>query len=240
MSKNVFLTIDVEPDCPPYLTTRYGIEYGMPKLLNLFKCEGVVATFFITGQIAIEYPELIKQIVMDGHEIGCHGHTHHRFDQMSYQQAEYEIITATNVLRKYADIISFRAPYLRFPDEYLPILIAQEYKIDSSITGYKRVHHRYLEMENIHRLKISLRCTCFRLPFFLSKMGLKKFDQLVLFMHPWEFIDMTKEKIPLDCKFNTGNYTYESLKAWIRFLKKNDYGFLKCQDLLISNSLNFL
>ena len=29
------LTVDVEPDCPPYLTSFLGIDEGLPRLLTV-------------------------------------------------------------------------------------------------------------------------------------------------------------------------------------------------------------
>ena len=50
--KNITITIDVEEDCPPMLTSTRGMEEGLPKLLDLFKKEGIKATFFVTGMMA--------------------------------------------------------------------------------------------------------------------------------------------------------------------------------------------
>ena len=44
---DVLLTVDVEPDCPPYLTGWRGVEEGLPRLLALLADEGVTATFFV-------------------------------------------------------------------------------------------------------------------------------------------------------------------------------------------------
>ena len=56
--KNITITIDVEEDCPPMLTSTRGMEEGLPKLLDLFKKEGVKATFFATGMMAEQYTDL--------------------------------------------------------------------------------------------------------------------------------------------------------------------------------------
>jgi len=59
--KNITITVDVEEDCPPMLTSTRGMEEGMPKLLQLFKKEGIKATFFVTGMMAERYPDLIRR-----------------------------------------------------------------------------------------------------------------------------------------------------------------------------------
>src|SRR5689334_8490342 len=43
-----------------------------PRILNILKESGVRATFFVIGQEARKYPEIVRRIVEDGHVVGCH------------------------------------------------------------------------------------------------------------------------------------------------------------------------
>src|SRR5437763_16784385 len=52
----VAFTIDLEPDCPPFLRGYRGIEHGLPRLLDMLRDVGVPATFFTTGEVARRYP----------------------------------------------------------------------------------------------------------------------------------------------------------------------------------------
>lgn len=47
-----------------------------PQLLQMLKDYNVKATFFFTGTNAERYPELVKQTVEEGHQIGNHTHRH--------------------------------------------------------------------------------------------------------------------------------------------------------------------
>lgn len=47
-----------------------------PRLLDMLKQRGVKATFFIVGQCAAEYPDIMKRIVAEGHEIANHSWSH--------------------------------------------------------------------------------------------------------------------------------------------------------------------
>ncbi len=49
------------------------------RLLDLFDAEAIAATFFFTGEIAGYYPELVREVVARGHEIGCHNMYHRDF-----------------------------------------------------------------------------------------------------------------------------------------------------------------
>ena len=68
-----------EPIAPGYpdLATNsyfdYGIQEGIPRLLNLFDKHGVKATSFMVGQAVDAHPELAREIVRRGHEAAAHG-----------------------------------------------------------------------------------------------------------------------------------------------------------------------
>ncbi|MBE3554945.1 MAG: polysaccharide deacetylase family protein [Thermicanus sp.] len=64
-SKGIALTFDDGPH--PYFT---------PKLLQLLDAYQVKATFFVVGDQARKYPELIRSIAEKGHEIGLHNPHH--------------------------------------------------------------------------------------------------------------------------------------------------------------------
>jgi peptidoglycan/xylan/chitin deacetylase (PgdA/CDA1 family) len=61
----VALTID---DGPHPLTT--------PLVLDVLRREGARATFFVVGENAEQFPELVRMMVRDGHEIGNHTYSH--------------------------------------------------------------------------------------------------------------------------------------------------------------------
>lgn len=47
-----------------------------PQLLDLLKEHGIAATFFVVGDKAQKYPEIIERINEEGHEIGVHNFHH--------------------------------------------------------------------------------------------------------------------------------------------------------------------
>ena len=54
----------------------YGPVQGVPRILNMLDKYDAKATFFIPGMTALRYPEVVKEIVRSGHEIGYHGYIH--------------------------------------------------------------------------------------------------------------------------------------------------------------------
>ncbi len=54
-------------------------EFGavaVPRILDLLKKHGLAASFFIPGHTALAYPDLVRRIHGEGHEIGHHGWVH--------------------------------------------------------------------------------------------------------------------------------------------------------------------
>lgn len=47
-----------------------------PQLLDLLGRDGSQATFFMLGQHAQRYPEIVDRVAAEGHEIGCHSDRH--------------------------------------------------------------------------------------------------------------------------------------------------------------------
>ena len=128
----VSITVDFEPDCPPYLSSTFrGIEEGAPALLRLFAELGVRATYFTTGEVAERYPDAVRALVNAGHELGCHGVTHTAFDTIDESTARWETQHSAAILRRMASVTSFRAPYLRFPERYVPLLEASDLGFDA-------------------------------------------------------------------------------------------------------------
>jgi polysaccharide deacetylase family protein (PEP-CTERM system associated) len=46
------------------------------RLLDVLDEAGVRATFFVLGNVAEAYPELVREVVRRGHEVGSHSHSH--------------------------------------------------------------------------------------------------------------------------------------------------------------------
>ncbi len=236
--RTVALTIDIESDCPPYLRTYRGIESGLPALLEVLEKHDVKATFFITGDVASKYSQEVAEIARH-YEIGCHGYSHTRFDMMTFEEAADEIEKSTAVLHRLASrVISFRAPNLIFPERFLRLLKDNGYLIDSSLAKYKvghlyRIHAGGKDGMNngLLRIPVSATSSLLRLP--LGNGILRRLDSpVVLFFHPWEFVDMSGEPVRWDCKINTGSRALARLEALIGFFKNNNYLFCTIADFL--------
>jgi peptidoglycan/xylan/chitin deacetylase (PgdA/CDA1 family) len=88
--RNVYLSFDDGPH--PEHT---------PELLDLLRQHGVKATFFLIGEQAQRYPELVHRIVSEGHAIGNHSMTHPRLPALPARQQVADIHAADVVLSRF-------------------------------------------------------------------------------------------------------------------------------------------
>ncbi|MDT2240158.1 polysaccharide deacetylase family protein [Paenibacillus larvae] len=70
--REVALTFDDVPD-PRYTS----------KILDILKQYDVKATFFVVGNRAKQYPNLVKRMVNEGHLVGNHSYDHPNFVKLS-------------------------------------------------------------------------------------------------------------------------------------------------------------
>jgi cytosine deaminase len=61
----------------------YGPLTGAPRILRLLERHELRATFFVPGYTAKRYPDLVRRIAGEGHEIGHHGYLHEAVRGMS-------------------------------------------------------------------------------------------------------------------------------------------------------------
>ena len=116
----VALTLDAGASAAP--TTR---------MLNTLRERGIRITFFLTGTWIRENPELVRQMLADGHEISNHTLNHPDLRKLSEQQIIDQLSETELALREVANSASirpfFRLPYGAYNDRVLQIVQSQGY-----------------------------------------------------------------------------------------------------------------
>lgn len=100
---NVSITFDDGPN--PEFT---------PKVLSLLKKHGAKATFFLIGKYVEKYPELVKQILAEGHAIGNHSYSHSKnFGFFTSEKIASELKKTNELLNEITGkkLILFRPPF---------------------------------------------------------------------------------------------------------------------------------
>jgi polysaccharide deacetylase family protein (PEP-CTERM system associated) len=144
------LTVDLEDWFhPEYIASEVDSENAIPmieqsyeKTLNLLSELQIRSTFFVNGQIAERFPEIIREIEKQGHEIASHGYTHTPLWRMSPELFAQEVSQSNTMIKKATGKlpIGFRAPSFSLSNETiwaLKILKKAGYLYDSSVFPVK-------------------------------------------------------------------------------------------------------
>jgi cellulose synthase/poly-beta-1,6-N-acetylglucosamine synthase-like glycosyltransferase/peptidoglycan/xylan/chitin deacetylase (PgdA/CDA1 family) len=83
-----------------------------PKVLAVLREHHVKATFFVVGSQVARYPDLVRQMVADGHEIGVHSFTHPDLKMLSGWRRQLEYAQTQLAITHAAGV---RTTLVRFP-----------------------------------------------------------------------------------------------------------------------------
>jgi polysaccharide deacetylase family protein (PEP-CTERM system associated) len=138
-------TVDVEDwyhGIPVEGALRAGAErrlrHGMGVLLELLARHGARGTFFFLGPIALEHPEVVREVAAAGHELGCHGWSHDFLYAMTPGRMRDETRRAKDAIEALTGtpVDAYRAAYFsitRASFWALEELAALGFRYDSSI-----------------------------------------------------------------------------------------------------------
>ena len=145
LGKNI-MTVDLEDyfcDLPFSEWEQYEnrIQENTDLLLDLFKKYHVIATFFVLGYIAEKFPQMIKKILDQGHEIASHSYSHVDLRKVTPEEFEKDLVKSLDILQKITGkrILGFRAPFFSIDKNSFHLLkIIQKHVLyDSSIFPVK-------------------------------------------------------------------------------------------------------
>ncbi len=110
-------------------------EIGTPRLLDLFAKYDLKTTWFIPGHSMETFPDEVKRIVAEGHEVGTHGYSHENPVAMTPQQErdvlEYCIELVENLTGK--SPVGNVAPWWEVSNVSNELLLEFGYKYDHSL-----------------------------------------------------------------------------------------------------------
>ncbi len=88
------------------------VERNVDVILGLLDEAGAKATFFTLGWIAERYPQVVRRIVENGHELASHGYGHQRASDLTPEQFRDDIVRAKGMLEDLGGVAvrGYRAP----------------------------------------------------------------------------------------------------------------------------------
>jgi peptidoglycan-N-acetylglucosamine deacetylase len=129
----------VRPDLAERMSTMsqqaYGPEVGVPRLLGVLADCQVRSTFFVPGYTARRYPEAIRAIAGDGHEIAHHGYLHEPLAGKTAQDEAALLDQGLAALREVAGVtpVGYRAPFWELNWQTPGLLADRGFLYDSSL-----------------------------------------------------------------------------------------------------------
>lgn len=110
-----------------YLTLDEGYEYGCtPSILATLKEKNVKAVFFVTKPYAEKDPDLVRQIIADGHILGNHSVTHPAkgLPSQTIEEQTQEVMGLHDYIKENYDydMFLFRFPAGKFSEQSLAVL----------------------------------------------------------------------------------------------------------------------
>ncbi len=128
----------------PHLPCR--IERNMDIILSLLDEHRVQATFFTLGWIAERYPEMVRQIAKNGHELASHGYHHLRANEQTMDEFRKDVGSSKALLEDIAGqkVKGYRAPSFSINEKNLwalDVLHEEGYEYSSSIYPIRHDHY---------------------------------------------------------------------------------------------------
>ncbi|MFC7319291.1 XrtA system polysaccharide deacetylase [Halobacillus campisalis] len=243
---------------------EHRVEGSTEKILELMENANAKGTFFVLGWVAEKFPELVKKIHLNGHEIASHGYNHDLVYNISENEFREDLRKSKKLLEDLTgeEIIGYRAPTFSITEDGLDILKEEGFKYDSSI-NMLNYHDKYSNIDNeenqiietlangLIEVKIPVMKSVvslpwggggyFRLiPYPLYRNGVKKIlkqhNTFCFYLHPWE-LDYNQPKFENINRFEKFRHYY-GLKQTEKKLKKLVNDFEACTIKTFLNNTN--
>ena len=93
------------------------------KILEILKRHNVKVTFFMTGGWVESYPDDVKAILADGHDLGNHSENHKNMSQLSSSEKEEELMAVHRKVQELTgyEMFLFRPPYGDYDNDVINV-----------------------------------------------------------------------------------------------------------------------
>ena len=117
----------------------YGLLRGLPRILRALEDHDALATFYVPGVTALRHPREIAALIERGHEVGHHGHTHRRLNELDEDDQRRDLELGLEALARFGPRpLGYRAPAWELTPLTLDLLNEHGFQWDSSLMGDDR------------------------------------------------------------------------------------------------------
>jgi len=110
---------------------------GVARILNMLKRYELPATFFVPGHTALAYPDLVRRMRDEGHEIAHHGWVHENPADFDESEERSNLDRGLETLHQTADVTpkGYRSPSWELSYRTIQLLLEYGFTYDSSLMG---------------------------------------------------------------------------------------------------------
>lgn len=124
------------------------VEASTNALLELLARHDTVATFFVVGWVAEQFPSLVRRIAIAGHELASHGYWHHPVTAFEPEEFREDLRHSRIILEQVAGhrVRGFRAPSFSIVpgcEWAFDVLLEEGFTWDSSLFPIRRPEYGY-------------------------------------------------------------------------------------------------
>jgi peptidoglycan/xylan/chitin deacetylase (PgdA/CDA1 family) len=127
-----------------------------PKLLDELKKRNIKATFFLVGQCVAEYPEIVKRMAAEGHEVANHSWSHPALTKLGADGVRKQMENTNDAIRKACGVtpVLMRPPYgatstilnRRFAEDYgMKVILWSVDPLDWKYRNSSKVHNAIVQ-----------------------------------------------------------------------------------------------
>lgn len=119
---------------------------NVDRILKLFGEHDTKATFFVLGWVADRYPDIVRRIADEGHEVASHGYEHTRVTDLDRNQFLEDVRRTRGLLEDVSGVpvVGYRAPSFSIGADTLwahDSLLEAGYKYSSSVFPISHDHY---------------------------------------------------------------------------------------------------
>lgn len=114
-----------------YVSLSFDAAWGADDTIHILDTLdkfNVKVTFFMTGGLVNEYPDMVKEIYSRGHDLGNHSQNHKKMSELNTTEQKQELQSVTDKVKELTgyDMFLFRPPY----GDYNSTLINTAYSLN--------------------------------------------------------------------------------------------------------------
>ena len=122
------------------------VDRSTARVLDMFAAAGVTGTFFTLGCVARQFPDLIRRIASEGHEIASHGFAHYRVCEQSPRDFAEDVRATKRLLEDISGeaVIGYRAANFSVDRSTwwaFDVLAQEGYRYSSSVNPVRHDHY---------------------------------------------------------------------------------------------------